>query len=106
MELKTEKIKIDAKELFHKALFGIKEKSGWILSFIFVLAIGYSIYLWYIYAFSPNWDDAKKQEYINTKQKDVNFDKDKFDSVITKIEQRKSNYQKNLSSTPDIFQFK
>lgn len=106
MEFGTEKIKMYAKELPQKALIAIKEKSGWILSLIFALVIGYSTYLWYIYAFNANWNDAKKQEYINTKQRDVNFDKDKFDSVITKIKQRRANYQKNINTVPDIFKFK
>jgi len=106
MEIKTEKIKVNAKELFQKTTLAIREKSGWILSLVFTLAIGYSVYLWYIYAFNPNWSDAKKQEYISTKQRDLNFNKDKFDSVIAKIKQRDSNYQKNISGIPDIFQFK
>lgn len=106
MELRTEKIKILAKELPQKVFIAVKEKSGWILALIFMLTIGHSIYLWYIYAFNANWNDAKKQEYVSTKQRDVNFDKDKFDSVITKIKQRKSNYQKSINAVPDIFKFK
>lgn len=106
MELGSEKIKIFAKEFPQKVFIAVKEKSGWILSLIFMLTIGYSIYLWYIYAVNANWNDAKKQEYINTKQRDVNFDKDKFDSVTAKIKQRKSNYQKNINTAPDIFKFK
>lgn len=106
MDMKTEKIKVKAKELLGKSLFFIRKASSWILVLIFSLVIGYSVYLWYIYAFNPSWSNEKKQEYINTKQKDVNFNKDKFDSIINEIKQRKSNYQKNISSIPDIFQFK
>lgn len=104
--MSAEKIKVNGKELLNKSLSFIRQVSGWALVLIFFLLIGYSVYLWYIYAFNPNWSNEKKQEYINTKQKDIDFNKDKFDSVINEIRQRKSNYQKNVTGTPDIFQFK
>ena len=106
MNLKAEKIKISVKEALSFISRSIKERGGWILSLIFLLVIGYSTYLWYIYAFNPSWSESKKQEYIKTKQKDASFDKDRFDSVISEIKQRKLNSQKNIADTPDIFRFK
>jgi len=105
MDVKTEKIKISGRELLVNISRAIKEKSGWILSLIFALVIGYSIYLWYIYAFNPNWDEAKKQEYVNTKQEDASFERNRFNSVIGEIKQRKLNYEKNIEIIPDIFKF-
>jgi len=106
MDFKAKKININTEDLLEKSLFLIRKASGWVLVLIFLLAIGYSVYLWYVYAFNPNWGDAQKQEYINTKQRDIDFDKNKFDSVINKIKQRRSDYQKDLGNIPDIFQFK
>jgi len=106
MELKTDKIKVSGEKLLRNMSQALKEKSGWILSLIFALVIGYSVYLWYAYAFNSTWDDAKKEEYIKTKQRDANFDKDRFNSVIGEVRQRKSNYQKSPNNVPNIFQFK
>ncbi|OGI17309.1 MAG: hypothetical protein A2Z52_02900 [Candidatus Moranbacteria bacterium RBG_19FT_COMBO_42_6] len=106
MELKTEKIKLSGEKLLRDLSIALKEKSGWILSLIFALVIGYSVYLWYIYAFNPTWDDAKKEEYIKTKQSDANFNEDMFSAVIGEVRQRKSNYQKSLNNVPNIFKFK
>ena len=106
MNIQAGEIKSKAKIFLRKALEFLKNKGEWIIPIIFLVSIAYSVYLWYSYAFNPDWNDAKKSEYIATKQKDIVFNKDKFDSVILEIKERKVNYQKNLESIPNIFRFK
>lgn len=106
MDMQSDKIKSKAKILLQKASEILREKSEWIIPIVFLVSMVYSVFLWYSYAFNPNWSDAKKSEYIRTKQKDITFNKDKFDSVILEIKERKVNYQKNLESIPNVFRFK
>lgn len=106
MDIKSDKIKSQVNILLQKAVDILKDMGEWVIPIVFLVSIVYSVYLWYSYAFNSNWSDAKKSEYANTKQKDITFNKDKFDSVISEIKERKVNYQKNLQSIPDIFRFK
>jgi hypothetical protein len=78
----------------------------WFLLLIFFIFIGYCVYLWYIYAFNPRWDEAKRLEYVNTKEKEVNFSRAKFDAVMNDIRERKIEYQKSVDNVPDIFRLK
>lgn len=84
----------------------ISKKSRWILAMVSIILLGYCSYLWYNYISNPGWNEERKQYYINTKRKEAVFDKNNFDVVIRGIEERKSEYQKNVENLPDIFGLK
>ncbi|MEK7598308.1 MAG: hypothetical protein AAB487_01080 [Patescibacteria group bacterium] len=104
--MKLANLKNKTKEKLDKISTFLKEKSRWILFFIFLFFMGYSAYLWNIYIYNSTWSESRKQEYINTKEKEAIFKKDKFRSVIDETRNRKANYQKNIEDVPNIFQFK
>jgi nucleosome binding factor SPN SPT16 subunit len=104
--MKDIKIKIDFKDCFRKFTEFADKKNHWILILIFLVFMGYCSYLWYNYIISPGWEEEKKQEYINTKQKEIIFSKVKFDGVIRGIETKKNEYQKNIENIPDVFRLK
>lgn len=106
MNIQADEVKSKARIILGKITTTLKDKGEWIIPMVFLASIVYSVYLWYSYALNTSWSDAKKNEYVITKQKDIVFNKDKFDSVISEIKERKVNYQKNLESIPDIFRFK
>jgi len=94
------------KELPGKAASFFIRKSGWILTFIAMLLLGYFGYLWYAYVTNPQWSDSQKQEYISTKESAISFDQKGFDSVISEIEKRKNEYDNKASGVTDIFRLK
>jgi len=106
MNIQTKEIADKGKEIIQRASKIAKGKLEWILPFIFLALVLYSVYIWYAYAFNFAWDGAKKNEYIRMKQRDVVFEKEKFDAIISEIKERRNNYQKNLQGIPDIFQIK
>ncbi|KKR21687.1 MAG: hypothetical protein UT50_C0005G0021 [Candidatus Moranbacteria bacterium GW2011_GWA2_39_41] len=78
----------------------------YILLAILVLIIGYCGYLWYGYVYKYQWDDMRKQDYMNTKKASATFDKKKFDRVLNDITIRKDEYQKAVETKNDIFKLK
>lgn len=42
-------------------------------------------------------------EYINTKEREVVFDTDRFKSVLSQVEKRKENYASGNVQVPDVF---
>lgn len=99
-------LKNEIKEKLDKISVFLKEKNRWILFAIFLFFMAYCAYLWNIYIYSSNWSESKKQEYISTKEREAIFKKDKFDTVLDEIQNRKINYRKNVEDVPDIFQLK
>ena len=104
--MKLKDLKNNLAEKLARIRIFLKEKNKWILFFIFLFFMGYCVYLWHSYVYNPKWSESRKQEYISTKEREVIFKKDKFDSVISEIKKRKENYQKSAENTPDIFKLK
>lgn len=84
----------------------IVKKRRWILAFVALALLAYCAFLWYRYIYNAQWSDGKKQEYIQTKAKDVVFDENKFNEVAGEIEKRKSEAKNNLTGLRDIFRLK
>ncbi len=106
MDLKNLKNKINLIAFSKKAASFLNRKSHWVLSFIFLVLIGYCAYLWYNHISNPGWSEARRQEYINTKQGGSIFNKDRFDEVVREVEGKRSEYQRNIENIPDIFRLK
>jgi len=104
--MKINNYKIDLDEKFGKLNALLREKSNWILFLVFIGFVGYYVFLWYSYVYNAQWSESKKQEYIRTKEREVVFKKDQFDSVVSQVENRKINYEKNSEEVPDPFQLK
>jgi hypothetical protein len=81
-------------------------KSGWVLALVAVLLLGYLGFLWYAYVTNPQWSETQKQEYISTRESAISFDQKGFNSVISEIEKRKSDYDNRINDVPDIFRLK
>ena len=94
------------RELPGKVASFFVRKSGWVLTFIALLLLGYFGYLWYAYVANPQWSDSQKQEYISTKENAISFDQKGFDSVISEIGKRKNEYDNRISNAPDVFRLK
>ena len=94
------------RELPVKAASFFVRKSGWVLTFIVMLLLGYFGYLWYAYVANPQWSDSQKQKYISTKESAISFDQKGFDSVISEIGKRKSEYDNKINNALDVFRLK
>ena len=106
MDVKNLKIKVDLSAFSKKTADFLNRKRRWAVSFIFLFLIGYCAYLWYNNIINPNWSEARRQDYINAKQGGSIFSKDKFDAVVREVEDKRSEYQKNIENIPDIFRLK
>jgi hypothetical protein len=107
MELKITKTKsIRTEELFSQIGPFLSKRSHWALALVSFGLLLYCGWQWYLYVYKPGWDEAKKQEYLATKEKDVVFSKGKFERAVLLIEARKQEYQKKLEDVPDIFRIK
>jgi hypothetical protein len=104
MNFKKNGIKI--KELWGEVASFFVGKSGWALTLIAILLLGYFGYLWYVYVANPKWSESRKQEYISTKESAISFDQKGFNSVIDEIGKRKKEYENKISDVPDIFRLK
>jgi hypothetical protein len=107
---------MDLKNVFKKSKdkFGLKVILGKITSawlkfyrlvfIIFFLAMAATgLYFWYQALYRSNWDENKKNQYISTKQTDVNFKEDDFMSLIKEIESREANYKNKMPPIKNIF---
>ena len=77
-----------------------------IKNFIFLLFFilsGYCGYIWYIYVYNPQWSEEKKADYLKTKDKEITFNRDKFQIIVTEEKRRAEEYKKNIQMEKDIF---
>lgn len=100
------KIKIDLPKFCQKTVLFLNKRRRWALMLIFLILIGYCAYLWYSNITNPGWSEARRQEYINTKQSGSIFSKDKFDALVREVEGKRSEYQRNIENIPDIFRLR
>lgn len=106
MDIKNIKTKISLNISWKNIASFLNKKSHWILIIICLSFFSYCAYLWYVYITNPHWSDSQKQEYTKTKQKEILFNKGKFDEVVSSLENRKSEYEKKIDKVPDIFRLK
>lgn len=66
--------------------------SNWIFIFslVFFLAIGVDI--WYRDVYKFQWSEARKAEYINSRNRSINLQEEKFKAVLSEIEKRQINF--------------
>ena len=110
MDLKgIRKIKFNIKEFtFKKIKDGFLDfllsKFGAIFMVVFLgvsLAGGIIIYR---YIFSPDWSDARKEEYRNKLRSNKTvFDESKFENIISKIRERNNSQIGEIKVPRDIF---
>ncbi|MDO8240757.1 MAG: hypothetical protein Q7T51_02180 [Candidatus Moranbacteria bacterium] len=106
IDLKNLQSGINPSDLFKKISCFIMRKEACVLLAILIMAIGYCGYLWYGYAYEYQWDEVRKQEYMNTKKASATFNKTKFEKVLRGITARQDEYQKNIDTKKDIFKLK
>lgn len=106
LDLKNLSGKINPKDLLKKISCVCAERMTLILFIVFLVFLGYCGYLWYRYGYSYQWDDMKKQEYVNTKNLGTAFNKARFEKVLSGINARQEEYKKELDKPKDIFRLK
>lgn len=73
---------------------------------LFFILSGYCVYIWYSYIYNPQWSDEKKMEYLKTKEKEVTFNRKKFQGIVEKERQRAEEYGQTLENINDVFRIK
>lgn len=96
-----EKIRsVNYSESFFNFLGG---KNRWI---IFTLLLGLTVfsgYVWYRYQYNPGWSREQKEAYINSKEKEIVLDEEKFNKIVMQQEKRKAEYGQKIENLEDIF---
>ena len=103
MNLQLGKTKEDLKKIVCKTKALCVFSGHWILAIISFLLLIWLAFFWYSYVAKPDWSYEQKQEYAKSKQNEAIFDQKKFDAVIGEIEERRSEYGKNIENIPNIF---
>ena len=73
-----------------------------VIFFLAMAAVG--TYFWYWSLYRSEWSEDKKNEYINSKQTEVNFKEEDFKTLIKEIENRKADYKNKLPPIKNIFE--
>jgi hypothetical protein len=106
LELKNLQDGINFNKLSKSVGHFIVRAEGYILFLIFTIFLGYCGYIWYSYVYKYQWDDAKKQAYINTQKSSVAFDQEKFEKVLSEIKTRQAEYDRVVDNQKNIFNTK
>ncbi len=72
----------------------------------FFLLSGYCIYLWYAYVYNYQWSESKKMEYLATKDKEVTFNRKRFQDIVDQEQKKTQEYEKEIDMKKDIFGIK
>lgn len=82
----------------------LDEKSRWII-FLFLVVVSISCgVIWYKYVYHPDWSAERKKAYIDTKEKGIILDKNKFDRVVSEQKKREEEYERKSDDLKDVFQ--
>jgi len=103
LEFKNFQGKMDGRDLLKKAGTLAVKKESFVLGFLALVLIGYCGFLWYEYNYNYKWDEAQKQEYVRTKRSGIDFEKGKFEEVLSDIDARKDRYEEEVAKEKDIF---
>lgn len=63
-----------------------------------------SFYFLYIFLYNSNWSEAKKNEYVLTREKNIEFREGQFKNIIEFLDEKRRNFEAEYQSTKDIFQ--
>jgi Ca2+/Na+ antiporter len=77
--------------------------------FVFLLFVGlsgYCVYLWYFYSYAYQWNADQKKAYLETKDKDVTFNRQKFQEIIDEENKRAKEQERSITVERDIFGIK
>jgi len=97
---------IQLSEISERVFHFLFERMRWIFLGMAILLTVSCCYLWYSYLYHSEWNEAKKQSYMRTKEADIAFDREKFDKFIRGADDRQMEFQKDLAISTDIFQLK
>ena len=74
-----------------------------IVFLMFFLSSVYCGYIWYIFIYNPQWSEEKEAQYLKTKDKEVTFNRKKFQDIVEKEKKRAQEYEKTVGEVNDIF---
>lgn len=83
-------------------VFWRKIKTPLFVTFFFSV-VAFGGYIWKKSLYGGGWDEAKKQEYINTQNKSVVFKEDDFKKVIENVKERRETNVIIREDLKDIF---
>ena len=64
----------------------------WFFMMTLLAAAVFAVFVWYRYIWKADWDDAKKQQYVNEQAK-FSFDKNGYQKMVDLMENRKDKLQ-------------
>lgn len=97
---------LKAADIFSKIFEVFLKGIHWFFLVVVIILAAGCCYLWYFYIYHPEWSEDKKQSYIQTKEKSIALNREKFDTFIQETNDRQLEFQKDLSITSDIFRLK
>lgn len=83
--------KINLKKIFSSMLSFWARNSNWIFIFSLVVFLAVGVYIWYKNVYKFQWSEERKAEYINSRNRNIDLQEEKFKSVLAEIEKRQIN---------------
>jgi hypothetical protein len=84
--------RINPKKFFSFVFSFWKRNSNWIFIFSLLIFLAIGIDIWYKDVYKFQWSEARKTEYINSRNKSINLQEEKFKAVLAEIEKRQMNF--------------
>ena len=97
---------IDWAGISGKSFSFMLSKMHWFFLGMAIILTAFCCYLWYVYIYNPDWSEERKRSYIQTKESNIGFNREKFEKFIRGTDDRQLEFQKDLPITSDIFRLK
>lgn len=80
-----------------------RQWSSWAFLLFFLIVAGLGVFSWYQSLYAFHWSADKEQAYRLSKNKQVKFQQDRFDSALSMIETRAVEHEKAPEAFRDVF---
>lgn len=78
-------------------------RSKWFFMFLFFVAFGFGMSVWYQNVYRGEWSEEAKQQYVEATFRETVFREDVFRSAIESVTRRAESYATDVKVKNDIF---
>lgn len=103
ISISTIKEKLAWRNLQAFAVSVLRKGTNWFVLLLLLFVFFYGGYLWYFHVYHSQWDEGRKQAYMQNKDKGTVFNRNRFNMVVSEMEGRKSSYATDPNNLTDIF---
>lgn len=80
-----------------------RRRSSLVFFVLFLLVAGFGVFSWYQSLYMFRWSPEEEREYRLSKNKQVKFQREKFDAVLGALDERRWKHREESSVFRDLF---